>query len=103
MFAAFESLDCKQNQCKSAVYDDTQSRIVGYRTSWDNTNRRCYRDPVVESQLWNEQYKTRFYTPADCAKPVAAAAAAAPLAPQITHPVMFAEVTKERRPLYEDC
>lgn len=101
MFAAFERLDCEQNKCKSGLYDAAQAQFLGYRTSHDHTNRRCYRDPVKEAQLWQEQYTTRFYTPKDCAKPPAAKEAC--IAMQVDHRVGFAEVTKEKRPMYDEC
>lgn len=104
-YAEFERLDCEQNKCKSAVYDNQQANFLEYRMLPDSRNRRCFRDTERESQLWTDQFKTRFYTSADCAQTsvVAAAEARQPCYTPVTGKTYFREMSKTKEPLEYSC
>ena len=100
-FAEFERLDSEQNECKTAIYTTMQTNALNYRTDYNSTNRRCFRDSDQEFQLWTNQYTNRFYTCADCDRK--AAPVQAPFPMEVPKGKGFREVTKDKQVLYRDC
>jgi len=98
-FEEFEKLDCDQNRCKSATYNQMQTNALNYRLDYNSTNRRCFRDPDQESALQKAQYTTRFYTGVVC--DCKAAPTNHTLQMEVPKGVGFREVTKDKNVLYK--
>jgi hypothetical protein len=61
MFDKFKSVDCEDYTQMHGNYFQMQEDQLNYPTNATHTYMRCFRKTDCETQMWTDQFKTRFY------------------------------------------